>query len=91
MKKPSLSKLLDNKTIKALQYEAQPGDPECTVCGEPFPRARRVLGYVVCRQCGELAARQVKHCIVPMPKSNYIVVTDTSLLKGLNSSHKGNK
>jgi hypothetical protein len=24
-----------------------------------------------------------------MPKSNYIVVTDLNLLKGLNSSHKG--
>jgi hypothetical protein len=26
---------------------------------------------------------------VPMPKSNYIVVTDHSLLIGLNNSHKG--
>jgi len=26
---------------------------------------------------------------VPMPKSNYIVVTDLELLKGLNTSHKG--
>jgi len=24
-----------------------------------------------------------------MPKSNYILVTDMALLKGLNSSHKG--
>jgi hypothetical protein len=38
--------------------------------------------------CGEEEARSYKHTIVPMPKSNYIVVTDLELLKGLNSSHK---
>lgn len=41
--------------------------------------------------CGEKLARQRKHTIVPMPKSNYIVVTDPSLLIGLNSSHKGGR
>ena len=33
----------------------------------------------------------VWHTVVPMPKSNYILVTDMSLLKGLNSSHKGGR
>lgn len=42
-----------------------------------------------CASCGEKLAKQRKHTIVPMPKSNYIVVTDLSLLIGLNSSHKG--
>lgn len=64
--------------------------PICTHCYavriEP-PRAK--LGYKSCLTCGEKAARQVKHTVVPMPKSNYIAVTDMSLLKGLNSSHKG--
>ena len=41
--------------------------------------------------CGETLARQAKHTIVPMPKSNYIVVTDPSLLINLNSSHKGGR
>jgi hypothetical protein len=41
--------------------------------------------------CGEKVARQQKHTIVPMPKSNYIVVTDRSLLLNLNSSHKGGR
>jgi hypothetical protein len=29
--------------------------------------------------------------IAPLPKSNYMVFTDLSLLKGLNSSHKGGR
>lgn len=37
----------------------------------------------------EARARLIKHTVVPLPKSNYVVVTDLSLLKGLNSSHKG--
>jgi len=28
---------------------------------------------------------------VPMPKSNYVLVTDKGLLQGLNSSHKGGR
>jgi hypothetical protein len=62
----------------------------CTACyGGYVPHARWRLGYSTCLECGQQQAREVKHTIVPMPKSNYIVVTDYSLLKGLNSSHKG--
>lgn len=63
--------------------------PMCVECGESYARARRDLGYHTCVSCGEEAARKRKHCIVPMPKSNYIVVTDPEILLGLNSSHKG--
>jgi hypothetical protein len=59
------------------------------LCGEEIAPARRAIGYKTCLDCGEVAAGQVRHCIVPMPKSNYIVVTDYALLRGLNSSHKG--
>jgi hypothetical protein len=58
-------------------------------CGDDIPPKRYALGYNTCLRCGDAIARQRKHTIVPMPKSNYIVVTDMSLLKGLNSSHKG--
>jgi hypothetical protein len=34
--------------------------------------------------CGEKQARQKKHCIVPMHKSNYVVVTDKDVLTGVN-------
>ncbi len=62
----------------------------CTCCyAERVPPARAKLGFKTCMTCGERLAKAQKHTIVPMPKSNYIVVTDRTLLKGLNSSHKG--
>ena len=61
----------------------------CPECGGYVAHPRYKLGYRTCLQCGEAAAKQVKHCIVPMPKSNYVVVTDMALLIGLNTSHKG--
>ena len=61
----------------------------CIHCGERVPAARAALGYRLCLPCGEASARQHRHTIVPMPKSNYIVVTDMDMLVGLNSSHKG--
>jgi hypothetical protein len=63
----------------------------CLTCyAERIPPARYKLGYRTCMSCGEAQAKQVRHTIAPMPKSNYILITDLSLLKGLNSSHKGN-
>lgn len=61
----------------------------CPECGGYVDHRRVKLGYKLCMECGELASLKVKHCIVPMPKSNYIVVTDAELLIGLNTSHKG--
>jgi ribosomal protein L37AE/L43A len=61
----------------------------CPNCGDNVDPRRVALGYRYCLSCGETRAKQVKHCIVPMPKSNYIVVTDMALLIGLNTSHKG--
>lgn len=60
----------------------------CVVCHDDVDPRRVGLGYRTCLWCGEAAARKQTHCIVPMPKSNYIVVTDPTLLRGLNSSHK---
>lgn len=62
---------------------------ECRLCGDYYPTARWALGYKMCCACGEAEAKRVVRTVVPMPKSNYILVTDMSLLKGLNSSHKG--
>jgi hypothetical protein len=63
----------------------------CPVCGDTVPDARLALGYRLCLPCGEAAARQRRHTIAPLPKSNYVVITDHSLLVGLNSSHKGGR
>ena len=43
-----------------------------------------MAGYFTCLACGEEQARAVKHCIVPMHKSNYVVVSDRNLLTGVN-------
>ena len=58
--------------------------PRCFECGDVYALERMHLGYAYCLSCGDDHAKQVKHCIVPMNKSNYVVVTDYSLLKQLN-------
>jgi hypothetical protein len=58
-------------------------------CGQGIQPERLSLGYDICLICGAKEASKRKFTVVPMPKSNYILVTDMSLLKGLNSSHKG--
>jgi len=55
--------------------------PECIECGELFQHERKAIGYDTCTSCGDEDARLVKHTIVPMHKSNYVVVTDKSLLR----------
>jgi hypothetical protein len=51
--------------------------------------AKRVeAGFITCLRCGEVDAKKVKHCVVPMAKSNYIVVTDRTILKQLNKYAK---
>ncbi len=67
----------------------------CQACAwerVPHARAQRCIRekvLITCTGCGEALSKKQTHCIVPMPKSNCIVVTDPSLLVGLNSSHKG--
>ena len=57
----------------------------CIECGERVPDGRKALGIDTCTTCGEIQARRKKHTIVPMHKSNYMVVTDLRLLKGINN------
>lgn len=57
----------------------------CIVCGDPIlPVERQVLSDL-CKPCGEAAAKNYKHTIVPLHKSNYIVVTDRNILTGVNN------
>ena len=58
----------------------------CRICGDDVRPQRWALGYRVCLLCGEEAARQERTgwTVAPMAKSNYVVVTDLQLLKGLN-------
>jgi len=59
--------------------------PECIECGIPYQHERKAIGYDTCTSCGDEDARLVKHTIVPMHKSNYVVVSDKADLKGINN------
>ena len=62
----------------------------CVKCQIEQVAPRRVeAGYRTCLRCGEADARKVRHTIVPMHKSNYVVVSDRALLKCLNKVARG--
>ena len=56
----------------------------CVCCGEDIPSRRADLGYKTCLPCGDKQAREVRHTIAPLNKSNYMVFTDATMLKQLN-------
>ena len=58
--------------------------PFCLLCGSEIDPPKRRLISSLCKKCGEVEARKVKHCVVPLHKSNYIVVRDRDLLTGVN-------
>ena len=58
---------------------------DCAICGNEFPLNRYLLGYPTCTECGEEVAKQVRHTVVPMHKSNYMVVTNQADLRGINN------
>jgi len=53
-------------------------------CGEPIDPRRSALGYHLCPVCGDREARRIKRCVVPLNKSNYVLVTNRTELKQLN-------
>ena len=58
----------------------------CNVChSNNVPQARRQLGYATCLPCGEKAASKVRHTVVNMHKSNYMLFTNLDDLKGINN------
>jgi predicted RNA-binding Zn-ribbon protein involved in translation (DUF1610 family) len=58
--------------------------PVCVTCGDTYSPARRTAGYHMCMPCGEAQSKRVRHTIVPLNKSNYICVTDRTMLSQLN-------
>lgn len=63
----------------------------CHICGDAIAPRRSALGYTLCMQCGEETARGVRHCAVPLSKSNYVYVSPASrgLLAQLNPKRTG--
>ena len=53
-------------------------------CGDPIDPRRSALGYRTCPVCGDREARRIKRCVVPLNKSNYVLVTNHTELKQLN-------
>ena len=59
--------------------------PICTHCyAVRVEPQRKYMMRPTCAACGEALSRKVKHTIAPLNKSNYVLITDTSLLKQLN-------
>lgn len=58
----------------------------CRNCGDSIGNKRWALGYKFCLPCGDdlAKAKSKMLCVVPLNKSNYMLVTDLSLLKQLN-------
>ena len=70
------------------RYEV--GTIYCVACRTEEVAAKRVeAGFITCLRCGEADAKKVRHTIVPMHKSNYVVVSDRALLKCLNKVARG--
>lgn len=61
----------------------------CNNCGDDVPSKRRLLGYTTCLACGDVEARKVKHCIAPLNKSNYVLISNPADLRGLNPKRSG--
>jgi ribosomal protein L37AE/L43A len=60
--------------------------PQCKLCGNTYAAERLSIGYAICMPCGDDLANKVntKRTVVPMNKSNYMMVTDMAILKQLN-------
>jgi len=59
--------------------------PICVACyAVRVEPARRYLKRPTCAGCGETEARAVRHTIAPLNKSNYVLITDPTILKQLN-------
>jgi hypothetical protein len=61
-------------------------EPQCKLCGVTYAAERLAIGYVICMPCGDDIALKAntKRTVVPMNKSNYMMVTDMTILKQLN-------
>lgn len=57
----------------------------CRECGDEIETKRWALGYKHCLVCGDFLAKERKFTVAPMHKSNYMLITDLTDLKGLNN------
>jgi DNA-directed RNA polymerase subunit RPC12/RpoP len=62
---------------------------QCIRCSMPVELKRVQYGYATCLSCGDKLASRVRHTVVPMHKSNYVVASSLSMLKQLNPKRSG--
>jgi len=59
--------------------------PQCKLCGSTYDKRRFDIGFLFCMPCGNDVAKQVKRCVVPMHKSNLVMITNRDDLIGINN------
>ena len=59
-------------------------EPQCKMCGDTYDERRFRLGILLCMSCGDELAKSRKFTVVPMHKSNYMMVTNQEDLVGIN-------
>lgn len=58
---------------------------ECMKCSAEYSERRAALGYKTCLPCGEKETKNTKRTVVPMHKSNYVLITNRQELSGVNN------
>ena len=61
----------------------------CYECNGDIAPRRAELGYDLCMPCGDKQAKNITRTVVPMHKSNYMLVTDLTLLPQLTRPGRG--
>jgi hypothetical protein len=60
-------------------------EPQCRLCGDIYAEQRFRIGFAFCLPCGDEIAKKVKRTVVPMHKSNYVLITNRADLTGINN------
>jgi ribosomal protein L37AE/L43A len=60
-------------------------EPQCKLCGTTYDIVRYDIGFKVCMSCGDEIAKAVKRTVVPMHKSNLVMITNREDLIGINN------
>jgi ribosomal protein L37AE/L43A len=60
-------------------------EPQCKLCGDTYDTKRFNIGFLICLPCGDEIAFSVKRTVVPMHKSNLVMITNRDDLIGINN------
>jgi ribosomal protein L37AE/L43A len=60
-------------------------EPQCRLCGVTYDSKRYDIGFLFCLSCGDEVAHSVKRTVVPMHKSNLVMITNREDLIGINN------